>query len=110
MQVRAHQRYFAFQNQLWSGLRLAPWEAELANHAALYVDNLLWLMLQRLPSLAQEDLVSLAEIGNLDVLKRLRTDPSVPLEWWTRDLCLAAASTGDLAMLQWLRALEPPVP
>ena len=47
--------------------------------------------------------IKAAEIGHLEVLKRIRNNASTTIDWIDDDICASAAKGGHLEVLKWAR-------
>ena len=111
MRAAAQNGDLSILKYLRSGPNVAPWDSDVTEAAVSNIEALVWLILQEPKCPCRGDIVELvADIGNLDALMKLRAASRLPLDWWDEDVCIAAARSGNLAMLQWLRGLDPAVP
>ena len=98
---------------LCSGIACPPWPPTILALAANHPECLEWLLRQEPQCPHDEDtLPEVAAAGNLPALQYLRLHPEkfMPLTDWNEDVTTRAAQAGQLAVIQWLRGLNPPVP
>ena len=112
LKVAARQGHLSILKYLRSGPDAAPWNEGIAAAAAPHIDCLLWLLSQEPACPCPADIVyRVAQQADLNAIRTLREASKVPLiSWHTVDICIAAARCNDLAMLQYVRGLVPPVP
>ena len=90
-------------------------QKDVLGAAVPHLDCLKWLLTTDLPGIPCPDhqnfLLSVACFHGLPALKRFREEGDLPQHVWKGPgLCLLAAGQGDQAMLEWLRAQNPPAP
>ena len=108
MELAARHSHISILKYLRAGPDPAPWDGCVA---ALHIECLLWLISQEPPCPCHSDIVwDVAHTGNLDALVQLRSASKLSLDRWNEDVCECAAASGNLAMLRYLRSLDPPVP
>ncbi|KAK9830769.1 hypothetical protein WJX74_006321 [Apatococcus lobatus] len=100
----------ALQHLCTGPLAASPYD-HLTLATAKHPHCLKWL-LQEHPecNIEPELLEELAGYGDIDTLKWLQDRKWIPKAFWTADVTTAAVMGEQLAMLQWLRKLDPPCP
>ena len=111
MQDAASWRQLEILRYLRSGPFPAPWDTEIPSCAAQHFDCLKWLLTQDPPCPCSRHLPwEVARQGSLDALVWLRMHAPLPLSFWNESCTVAAVRRGDLPMVTWLRAQDPPCP
>lgn len=98
---------------LCADIDLSPWPPAILTLAAGQAECLEWLLRQE-PQCPYDEktLPEVAADGNLPAFQYLRLHPKKfrPLTGRDESVMARAAQVGQLAVIQWLRALVPPVP
>ena len=111
MEVAAQHGHLSILQYLRSGPHPASWDDDVTESATPHADCLLWLLSQDPPCPFSSDIVkNLAATGTLATLITLHESAKVLWHLWDDSVCEAAATAGNLAMLQYLRRQTPPVP
>ena len=94
---------------LRSGPNPTDWDEETAADASRHMDCITWVLSTDCP---YEDSIlrNVARHLGLPALQWFRANQELPAELWNDGLLAEAAGKHDRPMLEWLRALSPPIP
>ena len=99
---------------LRSGPDPEDWDPYMTQQAARHLDCIKWLLSSDVPGgpcpCTEVVMSRIAQHHGLPALQWFRANQELPAELWHGGLLATAAAMGDQPMLEWLRALAPPLP